>query len=402
MDLETKFKIEECKEKSIALASVSFRMMAVDFVGNQFDLVAQEQVAKSLVYSIRDRVVSRQTIGVESVNTIVPYFDIEFFALYDIFLKENKDQPAELELEPTKSDQEDELPELDAPRKRRVSMMVPHTPKLKAERVTVSELATQLINIVNSHVDATDPKANRVIEEDDSPKNKHKGPLGPDMSTIIQATVDLVRDAITEKLPIEVKEDKSKLISQETETLKEATQEPPKKSKLRSIASVGSIDQLLEFEKIEGDEAFDKKRQSKDDLEINKTATQKQAGQINLHVPRALVRGNTIENFDFLDGNDKLLAREPTALFGAFLNTEQQKKVKPGLNFTTNSLGLLFRLTKTLEKRQKFKNQQSFDESADVLKKIFGPHLVKDGVLSIHNQSLSSLGNPIFIYRPLF
>lgn len=42
MDLETKFKIEECKEKSIALASVSFRMMAVDFVGNQFDLVAQE------------------------------------------------------------------------------------------------------------------------------------------------------------------------------------------------------------------------------------------------------------------------------------------------------------------------------------------------------------------------
>ena len=91
MDLKTKFKIEECKEKSIALASVSFRMMAVDFVGNKFDLVAQEQVAKSLVYTIRDKVVSRKTVGVQSVNTIVPYFDIEFFAIYDVFLKEDKD-----------------------------------------------------------------------------------------------------------------------------------------------------------------------------------------------------------------------------------------------------------------------------------------------------------------------
>ena len=92
-----------------------------------------------------------------------------------------------------------------------------------------------------------------------------------------------------------------------------------------------------------------------------------------------------MDALEFPDGFDKVIARDSGVLQGSFMNTDQQKNVKPGLNFTTNTLGLLFRLTKTLEKRQKFKSYQVFDESTQLLKNLFGPHIVKDGVLSIHN-----------------
>jgi hypothetical protein len=75
-------------------------------------------------------------------------------------------------------------------------------------------------------------------------------------------------------------------------------------------------------------------------------------------------------------------------------------KHKPGLNITTNSLGLLFRLTKNLEKRLKLNDHGEFDRSLAFLKEIFGLHMVQNSVKEIKNQSLSKLGS-LQLLRPL-
>ena len=130
-------------------------------------------------------------------------------------------------------------------------MIAPQSIKPKYEKVTVSELATSLINIVNSHVDQTDPKSNPIMEEDESEK-PNKAALGPDMSTIIQTTADMIGDTITDKVPTATKTDdrdseakesnKESKPTDEAEVKKETEITKPKKNMLRSMASTGSID----------------------------------------------------------------------------------------------------------------------------------------------------------------
>lgn len=62
-----------------------------------------------------------------------------------------------------------------------------------------------------------------------------------------------------------------------------------------------------------------------------------------------------------------------------------------GTSIKTNAISTIFRLSKELERRERFKDYRIFDEYMSVLKRIYGLYNVKSSTLEISNQSLSRL-----------
>lgn len=167
------------------------------------------------------------------------------------------------------------------------------------------------------------------------------------------------------------------------------------------MASAGDIDQLLEFEKLGEDVEAEKNPKTQDDNAI-RSKRQSTVGRVDLHIPRTLTKMGTSDKIDleeiFLTENRERAST--TSLYHG--KSIQQKNTKTGLNFTTNSVGLLFRLNKMLEKRSRFKSHKQFDENLGLLQKLFGLINNASTIFALHNQSLSSLGNIGVIFRLLF
>lgn len=187
-DADIKDRVEECRQKEIALASVSFKIMNHTLTGENMDITDQEQVAKSLVAAIKDRVLKRPKDADNQAQTSIPYFDINFFNIQEVFLNNEHDHDKLLVLEKTKSQEiEEDLPELTFGSKRRNSIVIPEhrtDQRRSSTKISVSELATQLIAIVNSHKDTTQESV-----ADEPPANKAF--VGIEMSEIYKYDAEI-------------------------------------------------------------------------------------------------------------------------------------------------------------------------------------------------------------------
>lgn len=67
--------------------------------------------------------------------------------------------------------------------------------------------------------------------------------------------------------------------------------------------------------------------------------------------------------------------------------------VRSGLHITVGNIALLFRLTKNMQKKEKFESVEPFNKNLSLMKKIFGLHDVAKSILEFKNTSLSKLGS---------
>ncbi len=417
MNDEVKTKIEECKTKNIALASVSFKMIETDWLGNKISLETQEQIAKDIVNKIRDFVVDRP-LDTDSAHTVVPYFDIEFFAFYDAFLKDKNCELSGPELTRTKSNEDVLSPEELDFHKRRASMRLPEDNG--HHRITVADVATRLIEIVNSHPETVildkqpvsiDPKSAFDIDKSKIKKQPENNKDNSETSKVtehessvnIQKVDDKTNEPSSPKtLNTDLGTDLDKglespmlshVLTADASTAHNSHQDHEGKFKYRTMVSCGNLEEIHHLERLEAQHINGARKNSQDDSQVNHKLDEEkpdQAGKNNLHLPRVLIRLGSSDNLEEIVGKERLLAHQPT--INLIASPHNSKGVKAGLSFTTNTLGLLFRLTKTLEKRQKFKSHKIFDEKLDIICEAYGINKSYDTVLSILNQSLSSLG----------
>lgn len=103
-DDETREKIDIAREKGIPLASVNFRIKEKSFDGVHFKLSLREEIAKDLIERIREKVIEIDpSLETGVANTLVPYFDINFYNFYDLFLKEPEELSISKEVQPHES-----------------------------------------------------------------------------------------------------------------------------------------------------------------------------------------------------------------------------------------------------------------------------------------------------------
>lgn len=292
MNEQTLEKIEYCRNKGVALASMIFRVVDKNFAGLPYELEEKEIIAKRLVLRLHDKVDERFAFPAPKVNTVVPYFDIEYFNIYEHFIKQDCE---------FRKEQERRWKEI---AQREVEGLEPPNPKPKR--------GSNLSDLILS------------------------GKVEKELEAVQRRDSNLVEKKLNQAVP----EQKHRLSFHSAEENKpeEATKTTPEKEDL----SRQTYDDVLSH--------MPKMISKKEDSDAEKKAHAKGRSQ------------SVVPNH------------------------------KPGLNITTNSLGLLFRLTKNLEKRVKLTDHAEFDRSLAFLKEIFGLNMVHNSVMEIKNQSLSKLG----------
>lgn len=119
----------------------------------------------------------------------------------------------------------------------------------------------------------------------------------------------------------------------------------------------------------------------------------KEAFRPKVNLPKMLVRIQSSE--DVVDTLPEGFDPEncstdlKSSLLGSF---RPPPSVRSGLHITVGNLALIFALTKNMQKKDRFTSVKPFDERISLLKKIFGLHDVSGSILEVKNQSLSKLG----------
>ena len=292
MNEQTLEKVEYCRNKGVALASTIFRVVDRNFAGLLYELEEKEIIAKRLVLRLHDKVDERFAFPAPKVNTVVPYFDIEYFNIFEHFIKQDSE---------FRKEQERHWKEI---AEKEVAGMEP--PNLKPKR------GSHLSDLILS------------------------GKVEQELEVVQRRDSNLAEKKLSQALP--EKKPRLSFHSAESNKSEGATKTTPENEDL----SRQTYDNVLS--------RMPKIISKKEDTEAEKKVHAKGRSQ------------------------------------SAMLNH------KPGLNITTNSLGLLFRLTKNLEKRVKLRDHAEFDRSIAFLKEFFGLDMVQNSVTEIKNQSLSKLG----------
>lgn len=292
MSNESLEKVEYCKDKGVALASMIFKISEKDFVGKSLTLEDKELFAKRLVLRIQEKVNNSVNFEETKINTVIPYFDIEYLNIYDHFLKEDN------ELEKNLRKMTEELIEPEG---------LSETKSLTNNEDKMGELSKLILNhsFIESNSSETQNKKKLTMSFDPS-STKNRGSFG-------------------------------------------------------SSENKSSEDWKMVHDPEEG-------------------FTSKTYDDMYTQMPRMIARSDLNETNE-----------SKTSVF-----TLNQKSLshKLGHNITTNSPGVLFRLSKNLEKRQKLRTHEDFDKSIHLIKELLGLRRVINSITEISNQSLSKLGNP--------
>ncbi len=289
MNEQTLEKIEYCRNKGVALASMIFRIVEKNFAGLPYKLEEIEILAKRLVLRLHDKVDERFAFPAPKVNTVVPYFDIEYFNIYEHFIKQDGEY---------RKEQERRWQEM---AQKEVENLEPQPPKPKR--------GSNLSDLILS------------------------GKVEQELEVVQRRGSNLAEKKLSQAVP----EQKQRLSFHSAEENSSEGNKTPNPD-----LSAQTYDNVISH--------MPRIISKKEETEAEKTVQEKSRSQ-------------------------SLIAKH-----------------KPGLNITTNSLGLLFRLTKNLEKRVKLKDHVEFDRSLAFLKDIFGLNTVNHSVMEINNQSLSKLG----------
>jgi hypothetical protein len=284
---QTLEKIEYCRNKGVALASIIFKIVDKNFADVPLELEDKEILAKRLVLRLHDKVDERFAFAAPKVNTVVPFFDIEYFNIFEHFIKEDSEYRKEQE--------------------------------------------RRWQDMVKKEVESLEPK-------------EHKLKQGSNLSDLI------LRGKVEEELKV--------------------------------VQRRGSINAEKKLSQAAPEQNRRLSSHSAEDNKTEDTTTQNLSDHtyddVISHMPKIISKKEETEAEKIVQAKGR--------------SQSLITKHKPGLNITTNSLGLLFRLTKNLEKRVKLRDHSEFDRSLDFLKEIFGLSIVHNSVMEIKNQSLSKLG----------
>lgn len=361
-DESIKIKINECKEKGIALASVVFKIKEKSFSGDQYSLGDREGIAKLMVQRLHEKVLASKAFPQPVAITSVPYFDIDYFAVNDVFLKAVAEAGGEAE---------------------KVFGLLP------PERRKTATLKVPNLDVIREEHDTLSPN----VEEGDT-NSPGLGPTG-------KPRIGLHQEFKPSTKTDEIEEVKLHDIDEKTEEKKEN--------------KPSSADQEIQEEGWKMVNSEDSSRRG--------TLLQEMAspfvgtpGPGKIAVPRMLVRHNSNDNIGSesnseigkkirkssfgtidspasnLSNRSMPLANIPGSPFSAGL-TPRDTSIKPALAITTTTIGLLYRLTSKLQKRELMKNLEEFNKNMPLLKSIYGLHAVQGTTLDIKNQCLSKLGH---------
>ena len=370
------------REKGISLASVTFRVKEKSFEGAPFSLQLKEEIAKDLVERIRERVIEIDPSTETGVaNTVVPYFDINFFNFYELFIKGNDFSPSQETFKGSLIDTKyhDTTPKsIPTPVKKLIISL--------AEPFTFSSMENNInsksMQVISS---ATLPKKRRVVPDDFiNLQSENKTISSVDQSP----THDLDSPTGHEhNQPNEIKE-----IGGEANLLL-------LRKEKSSIEGMANKVEDEEFPNNGGafQEQIRKRVCSKrsftmaEDSQILKEM-EKESARPKVNLPKMLVRlrrsSDNIQDVDIREDFDNE-SIDRRSIVSAF---RPPQSVKSALHITVGSLALLFRLDKAMQRRQKFKSTQQFDQKLEIMKNIYGLKTVENSILEIKNQSISKLG----------
>lgn len=393
-DEETKGKIDLAREKGVPLANVNFKIKEKSFDGVHYKLQLREEIAKDLIERIREKVTEVDPSPETGVaNTVVPYFDINFFNLYDLFLKEDGKQSSSHDTYHGSEIQINTKPTNDSPQ----SVATPATPL----REMIRNLAAPLHQF-NQEDPALNPigiksKSAMVIgnKSDSQPEKKSNIP-----DNFIDQDLKSASSSPNNKSPTHDLDSppKDKILLEEKQTHPEKI-DSDKNIRIRKSSKDGHSLTLGPHELRAHGSSDDIPRRSSlrhsfTTFETNRNSKElaKEANRPKINLPKMLVRIQSSEDVG-CDNDDQEAETMSMLEKRSFVSSlRPPPTVRSGLHITVGSLGLLFAMSKNLQRKTRFESVKPFDQNLPLIKKIFGLPDVVSSILEYKNQSLSKLG----------
>lgn len=334
----------------MALASIVFKIKEKDFLGEIYDMQDKESISKLMVQRLHNKVGRRIEYPSPAANTTVPYFDIDYFTINDMFL-----QPS------VQAGGVDKLFTLLPPERRR--------------KLSLADMSGQLHTI----------KEGSPSEDGDNDD------------------VKVTRERLESPSIQKVQNEKIEQFEERKKESRKNSMECSHLQKSPMMAEKGNRDMLEDAMGSSGSSS----RRGTLLNELSIVIGPKTAGQAKIILPRMLIRTSSSEK---LGGEEAVqprklrnrsmiepgaLTQDPKLLLQTTPSPPVPKKqsIKPALNITTTTIGLLYRITSTLQKRDLMNNLEEFNQHITLLKSIYGLHGVQESALAIKNQCLSKLGH---------
>jgi DNA-binding transcriptional MerR regulator len=390
-DDKTRQKIDELREKGLSLASIILRIKNKSFDGMHYKLSLREQIAKDLIERIRERVTDLDPSTETGVaNTVVPNFDINYFNFYDHFIKSPPEDDSPLEGRKEKSSNTSN----------EISKSVKNFIVSLAQPFRLAPMISE--GNVRVGLNEEKPMATKLmLHEDmmkadieDSPDLKHASPTDHadqmDIENMMNKNVDQLTSP--EDSPTDVHYQIR--INQHTELNNqikvnqhiELKAEPHKQEKKPEKDPL-EFSSLREIRK----RHLGARYTISDPEHAMQEALKASFLKPKVQLPKMLIRLRSNEDISLNEADTERLSLDKRRKLSCTTFIKPPQSVKSGLHFTTNSIGILFRLNKTMGKHKKLANINEIDIHINRLKKVFGLHQVQTSLLEIKNQSLSNL-----------
>lgn len=361
----------------------------------KYKLNLREQIAKDLIERIRERVTDLNPSTETGVaNTVVPNFDINYFNFYENFVKHSDSDQAEDDSPIEGHTKEKEAHPGNEISKSVKDMIVKLAEPFTSIPAAFSEGNIRVVQGMEQQVKATLPlpELDMMKEEaGDSPSLKHMSPTHDmleekDREEFMDKPVDQLKspqdspDAFEHRSEIEIKEkrpDAQEVLKKPAESYRDLKKE----AELRGPLDFSSLKEIRKRHL--------GVRATISDPEHAMREAMKMTSKPKIQLPKMLVRLQSTEDMGQDEMEKMSIERRSKHSCTTFIRPPQS--VKSGLHFTTNNIGVMFRLNKIMGKYDKFQGVEIIDLHIGKLKKVFGLHHVKKSVLEIKNQSLSNL-----------
>lgn len=328
-------------------------------------------------------------------NTLVPYFDINFYNFYDLFLKEPEELSISKEVQPHESlaiDCSELKPVHSSPK----SVQTPATPIKEVIKTVATSLKQNYELLAESH-QGMKAKSEMVIgNKDETRKDKAMIPDNLIDNELASNSLSPNNQSPTQGLdsPPQIPDNrlenqKNKDDFPDVHILRKEKSEMTTGSKTIGPYEVRNSGSFEEIPRRNSNRksvtTYEDYRKSKEFL--------KESNRPKVNLPKMLVRIPSKEDFGEDHEVQEIDAISNVDKKSFVSSLRPPPSVRSGLHITVGSLALLFAMSKNLQKKVKFSTIQPFDQNLPLIKKIYGLPEVKDSVLEFKTQSLSKLGN---------
>lgn len=371
-----------------------------------------------MVNRLRKKVLERTKYGEPEANTTIPFYDIDYFSVYDVFLKPLQEQGKTAE----------EVYKILTPHMRahpeEPAEATGNTPPIKADKLVANPIKEAPADREDERSHSPPVKTSEDLKKKDSDESKAKIQI-----SIVPASPMKPHNQEPPKFDLFTQSPQNKSSSEKTE--KETNPNNPEEIPAIQIPfSISKHSSLNISTPVKHDEQVDHddpKVVRKTSLNFSEASNAshgngldtppsrrnsllgdpgnsastgpKQAGQHRIPLPRMLSRIISSENVDALDDKPLQLQKSVSADERSPKtpltpgDNPNSKSIKAALNITTKSISLLYRLSRTLQKKELLESYLLFDKNIHLLKSIFGLQGVNHSVLEIKNQCLSKVSH---------